>query len=210
MTFSDMASNNPTSLSATLGEEIEFGPRDNGTLELLKNLIMPFVLLLFAGYLAYGIFVMEIPEGTDFPGPEFFPAIIAGGLALFAVLLTVGAVKQKLQTVTAIRTGAIVLPPAEDEDEVHLGTGAPKKRVGLDPASLAWVVGGFLAFSLLLTVLGWIIAAALLFWCVARGFGEKRIVRSLIVGLTVSSISYIAFDMMLGLSLPSGILGWGF
>lgn len=209
MTFSDMAANNPTSLSATLGEEIEIGPADNGTLELLKQLIMPAVLLAFAGYLFTGIVTMAIPEGTDFPGPEFFPSIIAGGLALFAVLLIIGAVKQKMRTVTAIRTGAIVLP-AVDEDEVHLGTGAPKRRVGLDPVSLAWVVGGFLAFALLLTFLGWIVGAAALFWCVARGFGEKRPVHSLIVGLTASSISYILFDMLLGLSLPSGLLGWGF
>lgn len=32
----------------------------------------------------------------------------------------------------------------------------------------------------------------------------------LIVGLTVSSLAYIAFDMGLGLNLPSGILGGGF
>jgi putative tricarboxylic transport membrane protein len=31
-----------------------------------------------------------------------------------------------------------------------------------------------------------------------------------VVAATVSSIAYIAFDMLLGLSLPSGILGWGF
>lgn len=204
MTFSDMSSNNPTALSATLGEEIELGPHDNGTIELLKNLIMPIVLVLFATYLVFGIVTMKVPEGTAFPGPQFFPAIIAGGLTLFAALLSVGAVKQKLKTVTEIRTGAVVLPVLEDDEP------RPRKRVGLDWASLTWVVGGFLAFSLLLTTLGWIIAAALLFWCVGRGFGEKRHLKSLIVGLTVGSILYIAFDMLLGLSLPSGVLGWGF
>jgi putative tricarboxylic transport membrane protein len=44
----------------------------------------------------------------------------------------------------------------------------------------------------------------------ARGFGERRYLRSLIIGLTASSLVYIAFDMALGMSLPSGILGWGF
>ena len=71
------------------------------------------------------------------------------------------------------------------------------------------MVGGFLLFSLLLEFLGWVIGAALLFWCVAQGFGAKKPLMSLIVGLTVSSLAYIAFDMALGLSLPSGILGGG-
>ena len=44
----------------------------------------------------------------------------------------------------------------------------------------------------------------------ARGFGSTRPLFSLVVGLTVSSLAYIAFDMTLGLSLPSGLLGGGF
>ena len=59
-------------------------------------------------------------------------------------------------------------------------------------------------------MLGWIIGAGLLFWAIARGFGERRHLMSLIVGFTTSSLAYIAFDMLLGMSLPSGILGWGF
>jgi putative tricarboxylic transport membrane protein len=62
-------------------------------------------------------------------------------------------------------------------------------------------------FSLTLDLLGWVIAAALLFWCVARGFGSTKPLASLVVGFTLSSLAYIAFDMALGMSLPSGILG---
>jgi putative tricarboxylic transport membrane protein len=87
---------------------------------------------------------------------------------------------------------------------------AVQRTVRVDVRSLAWVVGSFLVFALVLNILGWIIAAGLLFWCIARGFGSTRWLFSLVVGLTVSSLSYIAFDMALGMSLPSGILGWGF
>jgi putative tricarboxylic transport membrane protein len=77
----------------------------------------------------------------------------------------------------------------------------------VDVRSLLWVVLSFLGFAFLLEILGWIIAAGLLFWCVARAFGSTRHLGGLVVGLTVSSIAYIGFDMVLGMPLPSGILG---
>lgn len=183
MSFRD----NATALSATIGKRLDLTRR-----ALVKDLVMPAVLLAFAGYLAYGIVTMNVPEGTSFPGPGFFPGIIAAGLALFAVLLVVRAVRDARST-SGEKT-------ASDES----------KRVGVDWRSLAWIVLGFAAFIALLKVLGWIIGAGLLFWAIARGFGERRHLMSLVVGLTISSLAYIAFDMLLGMSLPSGILGWGF
>ena len=79
-----------------------------------------------------------------------------------------------------------------------------------DWPALAWTVGGFILFILTLRLLGWVLAAALLFWFVARGFGNRSPLTSLAVGLTVSSLAYIGFDMGLGLNLPSGILGGAF
>jgi putative tricarboxylic transport membrane protein len=157
----------------------------------VKDFLMPVFLLAFAAYLGFGILTMDVPEGTAFPGPAFFPGLIAAGLGLFAVLLTVSALRTRKR--------------AHAEDA---GSAAPRSSV--DWASFAWIAGGFLGFALLLTTLGWVIGGALLFWCVARGFGELRHGRSLLVGVTTSSLTYIAFDMLLGLSLPSGILGWGF
>ena len=79
-----------------------------------------------------------------------------------------------------------------------------------DRPALVWTVGGFILFILTLRLLGWVLAAALLFWFVARGFGNRSPLTSLAVGLTVSSLAYIGFDMGLGLNLPSGILGGAF
>ncbi|WP_105565170.1 tripartite tricarboxylate transporter TctB family protein [Microbacterium halophytorum] len=203
MSFADHASNNPTAVSATLGRSLTGDPRANGTVEFVKNLVMPALLAAMATYFVVGIVNMDVPEGTMFPGPGFFPGLIAAGLYLFAVLLIGGAVRQK--RADAARAG-------EREAAAALGETPEAEGADDEPArmrwgSLAWVVLGFLGFALTLGFLGWIIGAALLFWCVARGFGEKRHVLSLVVGLTASSIAYIAFDMALGLSLPSGILG---
>jgi putative tricarboxylic transport membrane protein len=220
-----MPSNNPTAVSAVVGEEILIEAGSSRGSALRAGLIMPVVLLAFAGYLLVGIVTMRVPEGTAFPGPQFFPGLIAGGMTVFAVLLALGAVRDWRAAgvaASALEAGPLTadeirLISSEGYDEldgaaVGAASGADDdgKRVGVDWRSLAWVVGSFLVFALTLKYLGWIIGAGLLFWCIARGFGAKRPVFSLIVGLTISSLTYIAFDMALGMSLPSGVLGWGF
>lgn len=173
-------------------------------IHLLRELTMPIVLTAVLAYLLYGLVTMDVPSNADFPGPRFFPGIIAVVMAVLIVVQSVIAVRDW-------RRGTLV-ELGEDDDlrrqsglVVEAGT-----RSRLDVRALAWIVGSFFAFALLLKILGWIIAAGLLFWCIAHAFGSRRHLIDLVVGLTVSSVAYIAFDMMLGLSLPSGILGWGF
>jgi len=203
-------SNNPTALSAVVGEELEIG-RANPNAALVKHLIMPGLLLAFATYLLLGIVTMRVPEGVAFPGPRFFPAIITAGLYLFAVLLIVRALRDRTEAIARLEQSGEEIDLLTDEEAEALASGSGSaKRVGVDWGSLAWIVGSFIGFALLLPLLGWIVAAMLLFWCVARAFGSRRAVYNLVVGLTASSIAYIVFDMLLGLTLPSGILGWGF
>jgi len=192
---------NPTATSAVVGDRLRLvsGP---GVAALLKGLTMPVVIAAFATYLLVGILTMSVPANAVFPGPQFFPAIIAGGLYVFAAALSVSAVKEMRETpASGPGTGAVTADATADDDA------PPVRPVRVDVRSLAWVVGSFFAFAFLLDVLGWIIAAGLLFWCVARGFGSTKHLSGLIVGLTVSSIAYIGFDMVLGMPLPSGILG---
>ncbi|GLJ79822.1 tripartite tricarboxylate transporter TctB family protein [Microbacterium imperiale] len=186
---------NPTATSAVVGDRLRLvsGP---GAAALLKGLTMPAVVAAFATYLVVGIITMKVPAGTVFPGPQFFPAIIAAGLYVFAAALVVSAVKEMRERTSTPTTATI----ATDGD-------ASPRPVRVDVRSLAWVVLPFFAFAFLLDILGWIIAAGLLFWCVARGFGSRKPLVSLLVGLTVSSLAYIGFDMLLGMPLPSGILG---
>ncbi|WP_313564827.1 tripartite tricarboxylate transporter TctB family protein [Mobilicoccus sp.] len=74
---------------------------------------------------------------------------------------------------------------------------------------MAWCVGGFALFAATLDLLGWILGAAVLFWCVARGIGSTRPVFDASLALVVSSLVYLAFSVGLGLTLPSGLLGGG-
>lgn len=210
------------------------------------QLAMPVIVIAFATYLLIGLITMRVPEGTDFPGPRFFPIIITAGLYLFAILLILETLAAKrrspqlsMQPVeqpvaqpldpplehgrgtpydaghdtrgdflsdseTPVNERGVVL--VTDDGAENLGNDAR----GISWSSFAWVVVPFIGFALLLPLLGWIVAAALLFWCVARSFGSDRVLGNMVVGLTVGSLTYILFDMLLGLTLPSGILGWGF
>ena len=161
---------------------------------LARELSMPLLLLGFAAYLTVQMLSMDVPDSVDFPGPRFFPALISG----LIFLLTTVQLALSLRSWTSGELDA-ALTREQQETGTHFSW-----------SSLAWVVGGFLGFALLLKLLGWVIAAGLLFWCVAFGFGHRRPLMNLIVGLTVSSCAYIAFDMALGLNLPSGLLGGGF
>lgn len=198
-------SHNPTAVSAVVGERLEFGSRSGRATALAVALLMPALLVAFATCLAVGIATMEIPPGTAFPGPQFFPAIIMAALCAFAVMLVVSAIRA-WRAPTPTPTGAGTGDDAPADSTSTLVT----RRVGMDWRSFAWIVGSVAGFALSLPVLGWVVGAGLLFWCVARGFGSPRPLFSLIVGFSMSSATYIAFDMALGLSLPSGILGGGF
>ena len=86
-------------------------------------------------------------------------------------------------------------------------TGDQQWRTFTDWQAVAWCIGGFLAFALTIELLGWILAAALLFWCVARGIGSRRPLFDASLALVVSSVIYLLFAMGLGLNLPAGVLG---
>lgn len=182
------------------------GPEDSrhAPVHLWRELTMPLILVLVALYLIHGMITMDVPTNADFPGPRFFPGVVTG-VILGLVLL------QVIASVRAWRRGTLV-ELGEDDDQrrqsglvVEAGT-----QSRLNVRALLWIVGSFLAFSVLLEVLGWILAGALLFWSIAHAFGSRRTVLDIVIALTVSSAAYIIFDMALGLSLPSGILGWGF
>ncbi|MFI7483361.1 tripartite tricarboxylate transporter TctB family protein [Kocuria sp. M1R5S2] len=153
-----------------------------------SGLVVPAVLAAFSTYLLIGCLTMEIPEGTDFPGPTFYPLILAVAGYVLTALLTVHYLRS----------------PEHPEE-----TSQRTWRTHSDWSAVAWAAGGFLAFALTIEVLGWILAAALLFWAVARGFGSRRPLFDITLALLVSSAIYLAFTVGLGLNLPSGILGGG-
>ena len=161
---------------------------DHGFWHGRSGLLMPALLAAFSLFLLIGAAL--IPAGdTEFPGPRFFPILLGSAGMLLAILIALG----------ALRT-----PEPVPE------TSGRSYRTHSDFVALAWTVGGFLAFALLLPWLGWILAGALVFWCTAHGFGSRRPLFDIVIALFLSSAIYLIFGTGLGLNLPSGILGGGF
>ena len=106
-----------------------------------SGLVVPLLLAAFSTYLLIGILTMEVPEGTDFPGPKFFPGILMVAGYLLAALLVLH-----------------YLRSPEHPEELSEST----YRTHSDWSAVIWSVAGLLVFALTIEFLGWILAAAVL------------------------------------------------
>jgi putative tricarboxylic transport membrane protein len=112
-------------------------------------------------------------------GPNFVPALVAGGLALLGAWLVFEAL-----------------------------TGGWRNRAPhpekFRASPFLWISAGLFAHMALIGATGFIIAAAVLFTCVARGFGSGRFLRDLAVGVALAVVIYLFFTQVLTVSLPAG------
>jgi putative tricarboxylic transport membrane protein len=67
----------------------------------------------------------------------------------------------------------------------------------------ALIGAGLLLYLALLERAGFVIASAVLFWCVARSFDDRHPVRDGVLGLAIAVASYVLFAHFLQLTLPS-------
>lgn len=143
-------------------------------------------ILLSAGLLALGIAFAAgawlLPEAPGYAriGPRHFPALVAAGLVITGALLLF----------EALATGYRNLPE--------------EARGAYDWPAFLWVTGGLLAHMALIAGIGFVLAATLLFVCVARGFGSRRPGRDLLVALSLNAVVYFLFTRVLTLGLPWG------
>lgn len=149
-----------------------------------SSLVVAGILLAIGAYLTVGIVTMDVPEGAKTPGPKFFPILITIAVFVLAALLVVQTLRH---------------PDAAPQETIDY-------RMHSDWKSLGMVFGAFLAFALLLVPAGWLLSAALLFWCVSRALGSKRPLFDIGLALVFSSCIQLAFGAGLGLTLPGGIL----
>jgi putative tricarboxylic transport membrane protein len=179
----------------------------------MAELVVPAILVAIAVFLIIGTANMVQPPSVQRPGPTFFPGIIIALLLVMAALSTV----QTLRTVRARRAGLL-----QDEQEAHLDAdGDPIEEIPPDPppgrepwpvgAVTDWravltVLGSLVAFMVLLRPVGWIVAAAVLFWGVAYALGSRRPLFDVSVALVMSSVIQLTFGYLLGLNLPAGFL----
>ena len=114
-------------------------------------------------------------------GPNFIPAVVAGGIILLGLWLGFEAF-----------------------------TGGWRSRVEEDQVferkPFLWVSAGLFAHMALIGWAGFVIAGAALFTCVARGFGSRRFARDLAIALALSVGIYLFFVKLLNVNLPAGWL----
>lgn len=176
-----------------------------------SELAVAALVLAMAAFLAWQTATMSIPPDTDFPGPQFFPVLVTGLMAVAGLALVV----------VVIRTPAVPAAddtPAEDEalePETHLGHSVQEKAGDAHPhtaESIDWrtvgiVVGTLVVFIAALEPVGWLLSGAVLFFGVAYALGARRIAFDIGVALVFSSVVQLLFVGALGLNLPAGILG---
>ncbi len=126
-------------------------------------------------------------QGYSLVGPDMMPMVVGLGLAILGGWLLV----------ESLRGG---WRDAEPDDPAVRG----------DHAFLAgaflWVAVGLGAQMALMKSAGFVVAAGVLFLCVARGFGSVRPVRDLLIGLLLGLAVFLFFVRFLNVSLPAGLL----
>jgi len=146
-----------------------------------------------AALLVLGIFVAAIAArmpatgGFSGVGPAAMPKIVATGLIvvglwLLAESLTGGWRRREPDDPTVRGEHAFFAP------------------------GFAWISAGLVAQMALIHSAGFVIAAAALFVCVARGFGSRRLARDAAIGTLLSLAIFGFFVKFLNVNLPAGWL----
>ncbi|MFZ3454703.1 tripartite tricarboxylate transporter TctB family protein [Arthrobacter sp. 7Tela_A1] len=136
------------------------------------------------GFLA-GAGIQTPPSASDI-GPRAFPYLVSGLLVLVGAAL--------IFQVLRGRTG-----DAEEGEDID-------PDVPTDWTALAKLAGFLVLHIVLITPLGWPIAAAVLFFGVSWSLGAASWARSLLIGVVLALLLQIGFAGLLGVSLPAGIL----
>ncbi|HEU0199838.1 MAG TPA: tripartite tricarboxylate transporter TctB family protein [Burkholderiaceae bacterium] len=146
-------------------------------------------LVVVAAVLFVGATRFPLDKGYTIVGPHVFPMLVAAFTGFVGVVLCI----------QAATGGFRNLAP----QSAHPADLARAGRAGA-----AWVSAGLLADALLITHIGFVLAAAVLFVCAARGFGSRRPFRDLAVGIATTLPVYWLFTAGLGVSLPRLINAW--
>ena len=149
-----------------------------------SELVMAGLVLALAIYLTVGVVTMAVPEGAEAPGPQFFPTLLAGVLYALAILLAVQHFRSPVDGRPCDAGG----------------------NLGSNWRALSTVLVAFAGFAVILQPVGWIVAAALLFWLVSRALGSRRTYFDIGLALVFACAIQVAFSAGLGLSLPPGFL----
>ena len=153
----------------------------------------PAEIALSIGVLALGIGVAAVTAtlpsegGYAGIGPNFIPGVVGGGIVLLGLWLGYEAF-----------TGGWRNAAPDDPRE--------RGEHAFDAAAFAWISAGLFAHMVLIGWAGFVIAGTVLFACVARGFGSRRLARDIALALVFTVGIYLFFVKLLNVSLPAGWL----
>lgn len=182
-----------------------------------SELIVVAGVLSLATALLIGTVTMQVPSGTAFPGPQFFPTLVTVFLYGVGVALAVDVLRTSRRSHVADDPTEISNEMLEDlgaiDDTSEIRIVSPEDAVvpddtrsAIDWRTLGITVAGLAGFILVLPFAGWIVSAAALFWVIAWAFGSKRPLFDIGIAVILSSLVQLAFGAGLGLSLPAGFL----
>jgi putative tricarboxylic transport membrane protein len=137
--------------------------------------------LVLAGTIYWQVAAIPVSPIYAQVGPTIVPVISAVGLGVLGVFLLISALRGGWQL----------------EEE---------KEITPDYAALAWIGAGLVLNVLLIGPAGFTLASVIMFVCVARGFGSRRIVRDALIGAAFALLAYFGFAKTLGINIGSGLV----
>lgn len=145
-------------------------------------------LLLVTGLLVLtdSVFGTDAGSDSDPLGPHAVPLVLGASLLLLAVLLAVD----------VLRGGH---GEAEGGEDIDLTAPA-------DMRTVAMLAGVVVATAVLIPIVGWPLAGMGLFWGATYTLGSRAIPRDPLIAAAVSLLTWIVFDVLLGVDLPGGPL----
>ena len=148
------------------------------------ELLLSLALAALGAYTLFGAQAIGGGSGYSQIGPRAFPMMIGAGLVILGGILVWHAVSGGWRNVPM--------------DESH--------------ATPDWLAFAILSGAVILhmAAIGWagfILASTFLFTLIARGFGSRKLLRDILVGVVLSTIAFFIFTSGLGLKLPNGLLG---
>lgn len=139
--------------------------------------------------LAIGASRFPAEKGFTVLGAHVYPYAVAMFLGIVGVSISLQAI------------GGGSRSPADDSDRIT--EALPGGKTGA-----CWVTAGLAICALLITHIGFVLAAALLFACSAHGFGSRRPAWDLAIGIALALPVYWLFTIGLGVSLPPLVNAW--
>ena len=152
------------------------------------ELVLSLTMLVLGIAVAIGTSQLSGAGGYARIGPNVAPAVIAGGLILLGIWLSYEALSG------GWRNAVPDDPETRGEHRFQLG-------------AFIWVSVGLFAQILLIHRAGFVLAQAVLFTCVARGFGSFKSPRDFAIGLVLGLAVFLFFVKFLNVNLPAGWLG---